>query len=854
MGKSLVDQIPTNSDDYQEWLKAQRAHWAKWDDLLQKILEIGPEDLAELRLPRAEIDTENIWHEAFDERLKSIPPSFHIGTYNFSIEWSYTIDLDREVFSVDNGAHFRLDRVSQNGRWIKALALDADSERLALPQAVGEETITSLTVDTEDFAPNAAEYWKILKPRVVTPDLAHIESTQPTVNRLRSICFDLFQATQKRSLSVTLLGWQAHEMPFREIAYSILCLAAGGEHLTLVDDKRIFLRAGCAGMLTASDTEEEMELVSSLGAGYHRKGMPTGCAPDNTRYWFEGALVSLVPRLDRPGILKKAVADVVQYGQIQCGRIAFNAVLISIEYLVLVKSFPSGMVHHTKLLPLIPIALHLSLDARERYGSHYIDDLYRAEVEKTDKQNESDNEETSSEKHNTHNDTGAQMSAENSSSDKAIDRKNKEAVDEIVVVEKERMGNSGDPGGEGKDPDCEKNDKDTIIQENEDEANNNPSEWTIYETFTSLIAFFEASVRESLKPTNVDGKGIPTEIYETILSHVSDMQTYNACLKVSRRVRSLCLRRPLIMDNVVLLELQSGGDKEQSTFTAVEVSANKQMEITLSWHSYRNRPHYETACYVIAGSERDRRTFIDQEMTFEGLNVPSKWDSVEHTTENQYSRRASLPQSTDKRWNFSLQSFPIAKESSSRDLGQFWTYVLQKFKIEHSNACQQDWELPPNTKCFLGTYVDWSENYLGSFHYLAVRLKRASKFRNSLWGDIASEVADSLESLDNTSVAIFPEPKLVQSVGVDHPFVLLAVGPEVRLYRWLPLLDGDQVMEGAEKQTTTASRLMELQPGKIFSPVEEEGRKAITEFLEMAIKHRDERVQKYEDEKVRESE
>jgi len=93
-------------------------------------------------------------------------------------------------------------------------------------------------VDTEDFAPNAAEYWKILKPRVVTPDLAHIESTQPTVNRLRSICFDLFQATQKRSLSVTLLGWQAHEMPFREIAYFILCLAAGGEHLTLVDDKR----------------------------------------------------------------------------------------------------------------------------------------------------------------------------------------------------------------------------------------------------------------------------------------------------------------------------------------------------------------------------------------------------------------------------------------------------------------------------------------------------------------------------------------------------------------------------------------------------------------------------------------
>lgn len=108
--------------------------------------------------------------------------------------------------------------------------------------------------------------------------------------------------------------------------------------------------------------------------------------------------------------------------------------------------------------------------------------------------------------------------------------------------------------------------------------------------------------------------------------------------------------------------------------------------------------------------------------------MPSEWDSVDHTTENQYSRRASLPQSTDKRWNYSLGSFPIAGESSSRDLGEFWTYVMKFFKIEHSNACHQDWELPPNTKCFLGTYVDWSENYLGSFHYLAIRMKRASKF------------------------------------------------------------------------------------------------------------------------------
>lgn len=853
MGKSLVDQIPTKSEEYQEWLKAQRAHWAKWDDLLQEFLIIGPEELAELRLPCAEILTEDRWYEAFDERLESIPPSFHIGTCKFSAEWSYTIDLDRKVFSVDNGAHFWLDRVSQNDDWMMALAEDAEYNRLALPQVVGEDTITNLTIDTEDLAPDTAEYWRTLKPRLVTPDLAHIDSAQITVNRLRWFCFNSFQATEKESLSVTLLGWQAHEVPFREIAYSVLCLAAGGEHLTLVDDQRIFKQAGCAGMLTASDTEAEMELVSSLGAGYHRRGMPTGCAPRDTKYWFEGALVSLVSRLDRPGILAKAVAAVVQYGQKECGRITFNAVLISIEHLVLVKSFQSGAVDHTELLPLIPIALHLSLDARERYGSDYVNAIYSAEVEKTDKQNESENAETSSEGQNTQNDTGAQIGAEDSSSDKAIDDKNEQTVNTNAAMGNEGIKNSGD-SGEGKDPGGEKDDEIVTIQENEDEASVSATEWTAYETFKSLIAFFDASVRESLKPTNVDEKGIPTEIYETILSHVSDMQTYNACLKVSRRVRSLCLRRPLIMDNVVFLEPSSGGDEKQFSFTAVEVSVNRPMGVSVSWNpSSWNRPTDCTACHIIVGSEKDRKTCVEEVLVFKGLTVPSEWDCVDLTIgdRDRYSQPASLPESTDKRWNLALERFPVTGASVSRDLEQFWTCVMRSFEVDLKNACYQDWELPPNTKWFLGTHLAGRKNYLNSFHYMVLRMKRASKFSTSLWDEITSEVAASLESLDDSLRAKLPKPPLVQPVGADHPAVLLAVGIEVRLFKWMPTLDEDQVMGGAEKQT---SRLVELQPGRVFSPLEEEGRKAITEFLEMAIKHRDERIQKYKDEQVTEAE
>jgi len=49
------------------------------------------------------------------------------------MEWIYNIDLDLEVFSVDHGAYYRLNKIPRQREWINALAYNDANYRLARP-------------------------------------------------------------------------------------------------------------------------------------------------------------------------------------------------------------------------------------------------------------------------------------------------------------------------------------------------------------------------------------------------------------------------------------------------------------------------------------------------------------------------------------------------------------------------------------------------------------------------------------------------------------------------------------------------------------------------------------------------
>jgi len=70
---------------------------------------LGPQD-------GREPDTKTSWKDLDFER----PPTWFAPLNNVMIEWVYIIDLDRELFSVNNGAHFRLDQISKLN-WPEAL-------------------------------------------------------------------------------------------------------------------------------------------------------------------------------------------------------------------------------------------------------------------------------------------------------------------------------------------------------------------------------------------------------------------------------------------------------------------------------------------------------------------------------------------------------------------------------------------------------------------------------------------------------------------------------------------------------------------------------------------------------------
>ena len=440
-------------------------------------------------------------------------------------------------------------------------------KRYSLAQLVPADSITTLALDPPSFT-TSAEY-ETLQKRIFEPgSLDRLSPSCLTGLEFRWMLFNHFRLSQQRHLSVNLLSWRAQDLPFRELAFFILCLAVGGEYLALVDQRRVkkpYEEGLYRGIMTNNESGNYTELATSLAVGYHMDGLPMGSAPKETKYWLEGALICLVPRLDSPGVLGKAVADAIDYGHASCIADHFNAVLISIEHLVLIKSLPDGSVEHTGLLPLIPITNHLSMDARARYGDQALDAFYHANFSK-DNQEARDSDAESSE----------------------------EGIEDEVELEPLHA-----PPG-------------TAV-----------TETAIQHSFMALLQLFEATACETLRPTQPNEARLPEEICEMVLRNVSDTKTYNSCLKVSRRFRLICQQRPLVTDNVVLLEVvpkdsapcitENRGRRKRKPlpppdFLAVEVSSDQQMKV---WIGSSDVPGDALTCLVIAGHEWNRKTYVE---------------------------------------------------------------------------------------------------------------------------------------------------------------------------------------------------------------------------------------------------
>ncbi|KAL8991696.1 MAG: hypothetical protein Q9169_007735 [Polycauliona sp. 2 TL-2023] len=616
MGSSLVQSVPTDPEDYKRWLEAISELFAKWDDLLSTALSITTDHLRNLESDKSLV---GFLAEAFDARLEWFPIRAP-GGLGLWTEYTYTLDLDLEVFTIDSSAHFHLQRIPTD--WISTLGQDEQRRRFVHPRLAPEESIASLAIANHTLPSANMEYWNGLTKREVT---ARADCVDPYTH-LQLKLFDLFENSQIPSLRVTLNTWTADDLLFRELAYFILSLAAGDEYLTLEDERRILSpiwmpeeTGALYGAVVQGDVPEgEREFIGSVGAGFHLENEPIGTAPAASKYWFKGVLVCLVPRLNEIDIMEKAVADAVRHGREGCGRTSFNAVLISIAHLVLLRSFPDGSIEHTGVMKLLSTSGSLGMDAQHRYDSEWLDDDYERQKAAANKPEETTEDQAKAEdaqeltsndddvtrqdqeRSKQHEDTtnaeednqmdgvsgGTPTSAttqiagagtsilavrstkaggvgDSGSTDLASNTSDEEHVEQAGCGnedEKSRLVDEGNEGNKADERDEEKAGKEEIGGDEEDEEQTPCTDciglerWDTGDTFLSLTIFLNSSSLETLKPTTHGRHDLPIEITDMILGHVWDLKTFNNCAKVSRAFRSCCLRRPLLTTGLRLLK------------------------------------------------------------------------------------------------------------------------------------------------------------------------------------------------------------------------------------------------------------------------------------------------------------
>ena len=131
LGSEVAVNIPADAAKYQEWLATERKSAKEWEALYEAFLSVKPGEKVTAELP---------------DFMRDQPPSLLTPLNDTWIEWIYTVDLDREVFSVNNGAHFKLDQVPHID-WINSLTSGGLGDQISLPGTIPLEAVTSLVAE-----------------------------------------------------------------------------------------------------------------------------------------------------------------------------------------------------------------------------------------------------------------------------------------------------------------------------------------------------------------------------------------------------------------------------------------------------------------------------------------------------------------------------------------------------------------------------------------------------------------------------------------------------------------------------------------------------------------------------------
>ncbi|KAI1612751.1 hypothetical protein EDD36DRAFT_245082 [Exophiala viscosa] len=301
-----------------------------------------------------EEESPSSWHD-MDDKLQELPTSFYPGDDNF-LEYIYLIDLDCELFSINDCIAFDLWAIPPIDRLVDAFAWGAfDPDNC--PQG-------SSRIGPPSYFPDADHernmwtntYRQYAVTRVEPIRLNEPLHKAPLYRVFARVVFD--KLLQPRSVYFGHLPEMGHDsFAFREIAFVILSLAAGKFYF----DRLANFSGGshpedANGFLMSIGEEDEPKLMPIFGSGCHAEDQEPGPAPLEPLYWFEDVLISLVPNtvFETDSDAEAAIGKVVAY-VLESGKLNFQVVLFSIQNAVLVEVQTQSVTKTIRRSGVIPV-------------------------------------------------------------------------------------------------------------------------------------------------------------------------------------------------------------------------------------------------------------------------------------------------------------------------------------------------------------------------------------------------------------------------------------------------------------------------------------------------------------------
>ncbi|KAG8529602.1 uncharacterized protein KY384_006239 [Bacidia gigantensis] len=362
----LVNSIPKDRAVYEEWLSAQRAEYEQHDsffDAITSVLPIEPEseddDTKKRQISTSADCARAPDAEYFRGKDWCSMPGYATRFNDLDIEGIYTIDLDREIFSVDNQVHFRLDQVSRVD-WLSVFSTrDEDGNRIRNLEAVPQSALGMIARPQKPLKPNAITHFLNLKATKV--ESKGLAGFAPSQRHGVLLCATLFQRWRRDVMPTAehLIGsWTVNDKMFREYAFIVLCLASLSCNVDMEfsEDMKGESRLGYYDFVVGPDEHKTSEFVALPDFGAHLDGSLAPPWPTDSTFELEGAVIRLVPDLeDSDGRLEEELLSLHEHCTTMYPNASTDAILFSVASVVLVKIKANGTMKHTDILPIFDL-------------------------------------------------------------------------------------------------------------------------------------------------------------------------------------------------------------------------------------------------------------------------------------------------------------------------------------------------------------------------------------------------------------------------------------------------------------------------------------------------------------------